>query len=383
MAIDLADGLALSVVVPVRDGAEFLPHCLSALRASDLPPSSWELIVVDDGSRDGSADIAARYADQVVRLPPPAGGPPSARNRGAEVARAPVIVFVDADVCVHRDALRRIRDILAEQQDLSAVFGAYDLSPTAPSLVSQYRNLLHSYVHRRDAGEAVTFWTGLGAVRRDVLTRCGGFDERERLDDVELGYRIAVLGHRIMLNPDIQGTHLKRWTLASVITTDVADRGVPWVRLLIQGRRPPGRATLNVRGLEQLLTALTGIAIVAMGIGLANGDHRWLFGSGLAAAAIIGTDWRLLRWLASLRGWLFAVSAIPLRLLYFALNLVAVVLALLPVSWSRRESRQASVHPDGWVTKAVPRGVEPQSPIADGLDQTGPLVAGPERTQAV
>ena len=105
-----------------------------------------------------------------------------------------MIVFVDADVCVHRDALRRIRDLLCEDPDVSAVFGAYDLSPAAPSLVSQYRNLLHSYVHRRDAGEAVTFWTGLGAVRRDVLKHCGGFDERERLDDVEYGYRLSALG---------------------------------------------------------------------------------------------------------------------------------------------------------------------------------------------
>jgi hypothetical protein len=358
MAIDPADGFALSVVVPVRDGAEFLPHSLAALRASDLPPDSWELIVVDDGSRDGSAEIAARYADRVVRLPAPASGPPAARNRGTEVAQAPVIVFVDADVCVHRDALRGIRDILAEQQDVSAVFGAYDLSPAAPSLVSQYRNLLHSYVHRRDAGEAVTFWTGLGAIRRQVLEGCGGFDQRERLDDVELGYRISARGHRILLNPDIQGTHLKRWTLSSVVTTDVVDRGVPWVRLLLQGRCPTGRATLNVRGVEQLLTALTGIAVVALVLGLAKGHEGWLIGSGLAASSVIAADWRFVRWLAARRGWLFAVSAVPLRLLYFALNVVAVGLALVPVSWRRRESRQTSVPPGGWVARPVPRGPE-------------------------
>jgi len=169
MAIDRVDEPALSVVVPVRDGVGFLNRCLSALGASDLPPGSWELIVVDDGSGDRSSEVAARYADRVVRLPAPGAGRSAARNRGAELARAPVIVFVDADVAVHPDALRRIRDVMAQRQDVSAVFGAYDLMPAAPGLVSQYRNLLHSYVHRRDAGEAVTFWTGLGAIRRDVL----------------------------------------------------------------------------------------------------------------------------------------------------------------------------------------------------------------------
>ncbi len=357
MAIGSAERLALSVVVPVRDGAEFLPQSLAALRASDLPADSWELIVVDDGSQDGSADIAASYADRIVRLSSPSG-PPSARNRGTEVARASVIVFVDADVCVHRDALRRIRDILAEEQDVSGVFGSYDVTPAAPGLVSQYRNLLHSYVHRRDAGEAVTFWTGLGAIRRHVLEGCGGFDQGERLDDVELGYRISVLGHRIVLNPDIQGTHLKRWTLGSVVTTDLVDRGVPWVRLLLQGRRPPGRGTLNVRGTEQLLTALTGLAVLALVIGMARGDARWLFGSALAASGVVAGDWRFLRWLAARRGWRFALSTIPLRLLYFALNLVAVGLALAPVSWRRRESSQASAVPGGWAARPVPRGPE-------------------------
>jgi hypothetical protein len=165
-----------------------------------------------------------------------------------------------------------------------------------------------------------------------------------------------------VLNPDIQGTHLKRWTLSSVITTDVLHRGVPWVRLLLRGRRLPGRATLNVRGLEQLLTALTGIAIVALVIGLAKGHEGWLFGFGLAATGVIAADWRFVRWLAARRGWWFAVSAIPLRLLYFALNGLAVGLALVPVSWRRGESRQMRVPPGEWVGKPVLRDQEPQSP---------------------
>ncbi len=332
---DLTDGPALSVVMPVRDGAEFLRRSLPALGASDLPNRSWELIVVDDGSSDGSASIAARYADRVVRLPAPGQGPPAARNRGVEVARAPVIVFVDADVVVHPDALRKIGDRLRERRELSAVFGAYDLAPTAPGLVSQYRNLLHSYVHRREAGDAVTFWTGLGAVRREVLERCGGFDERERLDDVELGYRMAELGYRIQVSPDIQGTHLKRWTLASLVATDVLDRGIPWVRLLIRGRQPRVRGTLSVRALDQLLTTLAGMAGMALAIGLVKGGRGWLIGAGLALVAMIVADWRFLRWLSSRRGGFFALGVIPLRLLYFVLNVVSVGLALLPLDWRR------------------------------------------------
>src|SRR6185437_9216087 len=60
--------LALSVVVPVRNGAVTLPNALRAILASDLPRERFELIVVDDGSTDGSAGIAGRHADTVVRL---------------------------------------------------------------------------------------------------------------------------------------------------------------------------------------------------------------------------------------------------------------------------------------------------------------------------
>src|SRR5437867_660647 len=99
---------ALSVIVPVRDGEHFLTASLAALRASDLPASQWELIVVDDSSRDRSAELAARYADRLVRLIGGSRGPAFARNRGADVARGDALVFVDADVCVHPDALRRV-----------------------------------------------------------------------------------------------------------------------------------------------------------------------------------------------------------------------------------------------------------------------------------
>jgi cellulose synthase/poly-beta-1,6-N-acetylglucosamine synthase-like glycosyltransferase len=381
MATLHADELALSVVVPVRDAADCLNRALAALRGSDLPPGSWELIVVDDGSGDGSPDIAARYADRVVRVAAPGAGRSAARNRGAEVARAPVIVFVDADVCVRHDALRRIRDLLAAREDVSAVFGAYDLDPPAPGLVSQYRNLLHSYVHRRDAGEAVTFWTGLGAIRRDVFQRCGALDEQERLEDVELGYRIARLGHRILLDPAIQASHLKRWTLGSVIRTDVVDRGVPWVRLLLQGRRPRGRPTLNLRRLEQLLTGMTGVAIVALAVGLVLREPRWLLGSGVIVAGIVGADWRLLVWLASRRGWLFALRAIPLRLLYFVLNVVSVGLALTPL-WARRLSRPAHHIPAVSLAQPAERGVPVELPTAGDLVVEEPLVAYPEPTRS-
>jgi GT2 family glycosyltransferase len=326
------DSPALSVIVPVLDGERVLPASLAALRASDLPPTQWELIVVDDCSRDRSAELAGHCADQVIRLTDGPRGPATARNRGAEVARGRILAFVDADVCVHRDTLRRFLDTFERDPAVSAVFGAYDLTPIAPGLISQYRNLLHRYVHERDAGAAVTFWAGCGAVRADVFAGCSGFDEtvcaEPSVEDIQLGYRMSAMGHRIVLDPEIQGTHLKSWSLRSMIVTDVVGRGIPWVRLLLSGNVRP-TATLNLRPSEQVCTLLVVIAGLACALWWASAASIWLMLAAGALGAILVLNAPLLRWFAQQRGWRFAARTVPLRVLYYALNSVSVVLGVL------------------------------------------------------
>jgi cellulose synthase/poly-beta-1,6-N-acetylglucosamine synthase-like glycosyltransferase len=329
----------LSVIIPVYNGAHFLVSSITALRASDLPSDCWELIVVDDSSQDGSGGIAARYADRVLRLDDGPHGPAFARNRGAAVARGDALVFVDADVCIHPDALGLIATAFDRDPALSAVFGAYDLDPTAGGLVSQYRNLLHRYVHQRDAGNAVTFWAGCGAVRAAAFVGCGGFNERDyvkaSVEDIELGYRLSALGHRIVLRPEIQARHMKRWTLGNMIVTDVRRRGIPWVRLLMSQKVRPA-ATLNLRASEQVCTILTVVGCFALGVWLWSGGSTWLVVVGAAIAAILAINAPLLAWFAGHRGWWFAFRAMPLRLLYYALNVVSVSLAMLPMGLNKQ-----------------------------------------------
>jgi hypothetical protein len=326
----------LSVIVPVSNGEEYLARCLAALQASHLDRSLWELIVVDAASTDRSAALAAQVADDVIRLPVPARAS-VARNRGAQRARGEILVFVDADVCVHPDALGLMVECLSQAPAVSAVFGAYDVTPAAPGFVSQYRNLLHHYVHRRDAGPAVTFWTGLGAVRRKAFALVGCFDDRQTmLEDVELGYRLSDRGYRIELRPDIQGTHLKRWTLARMMVADVRDRGVPWVRLLLRGpgkRRP---ATLNVRLGEKAMTGLMASALLLTPVWIVSGVSDWEYIAGAALALLLAGNMPFTVWLARERGWLFALGSVPLRLLYYVLNVVSLGVGVLSLAWPAR-----------------------------------------------
>ena len=319
----------MSVIVPVYQGARVLPRCLSALRASEMPPGSWELIVVDDASTDATALIAAEFADAVVRLPDRPRGPAYARNRGVEVARGEVIVFVDADVCVHTDTLRRFTSIFTHDPDVSAAFGAYDTQPEAPQFVSQYRNLLHHFVHAQSAGEAETFWGGCGAIRRQVFLDAGRYDEwsypRPQIEDVELGHRVRALGHRIVLRPEIQCTHLKRWTLRGVVTGDFRDRGVPWTRMLIQRGVATKSRTLNLRTVEKLNTVLVWLSFVLL---LASAIIRSWAPVPWAAASFVTVlvlNRGLYGFFVRTRGFWFACAVLPLHTLYYLNNGFAVL----------------------------------------------------------
>jgi GT2 family glycosyltransferase len=232
---------SLSVVVPATDRPASLGRCLAAINAAT--DGADELIVVD-----GPSELSAALA----------------RNTGAARATSDVIVFVDADVEIHDDALTLIRQAFDTAPDLAAVFGSYDQVPAAAGTVSVFRNLLHHHVHHTGAGRAETFWTGLGAVRRSAFEHVGGFDAERyphpSVEDIELGHRLHRLGGRIELDPRIQGTHLKHWTLRSMVFTDFARRGVPWVALHVAERRLSG--TLNL-GWRHRLSALAAVVAVA------------------------------------------------------------------------------------------------------------------------
>ena len=163
----------LTVIMPVFRGTSVLPKSIGALVRSDLPRDEWELVIVDDASPDETPVMAARHADVLVRLAGKPRGPAYARNRGFEVSRGSVIVFVDADVVVHKDTLRKFAEYFRANPDVASVFGSYDANPEG-GVVAQFRNLMHHYVHHCNAGEAETFWAGCGASRADAFGESTG-----------------------------------------------------------------------------------------------------------------------------------------------------------------------------------------------------------------
>jgi glycosyltransferase involved in cell wall biosynthesis len=317
--------LRLSVIVPAHNGGAALTECLDALQGSVGP--EHEVLVVDDASTDDTAGRAEAHGLRVIRLARNRG-PAAARNEGARHARGDVLFFVDADVVLARDAIGRVTRTLADAS-VSATFGSYDAHPRAPGFVSQYRNLLHHFVHQTGNPEASTFWAGCGAVRRTAFAEAGGFDELRygvpSIEDIDLGCRLRSAGHRIVLDKQLLGTHLKRWTLRSMVCTDLWRRAIPWSRLIFERSEFPG--DLNLKIAQRVSVALTGLATVFLV--LAPWRPGLIAAAAAAIAGVVALNHGFFRFLARARGPAFAAACVPLQLLHYLCSGLGLVLARL------------------------------------------------------
>ena len=310
----MSSELGVSIIVPVYNNPGDLRLCLDALRTAITPDS--EIIVVDDGSTDDTAAVAVSMGVQIVALAENSG-PAAARNQGARRARGAILFFVDADIVIAPGAVERVQRFFADHPEQAAVFGSYDARPGCRTAVSRYRNLLHHFVHQHGNAAASTFWAGCGAIRRAVFDEVGGFDAtrfpRASIEDIELGYRLRAAGQRIRLDPGLQGTHLKRWTLGSIVRTDIARRALPWSRLILERRHAPD--DLNLTTEQRVSVALVALAVASAPLGVLQLELL-----GLPAAALLGVAVLNRSFYAFFRrhgGNRFAALCVVLHLLYY------------------------------------------------------------------
>lgn len=260
--------IRISIIIPVYNAASTLAVCLAGVKSSHY--SCYELLVVNDSSTDQSVEIARSASAMVIDTLNGPVGPAAARNLGAVNARGDILFFVDADVLISSGTLASVAEAFELRPEYDALFGSYDDEPGDASFLSQYKNLTHAYIHQQAQVEGSTFWSGCGAVRRDVFLRHGGFDvaryPRPSIEDIELGRRMKLSGSRIWVDKTIKVKHLKRWTFKGLLKTDIFDRGVPWTRLILSERKIPDDLNLN-RG-QRISALLTTLLLFWVGINI-------------------------------------------------------------------------------------------------------------------
>lgn len=303
----------LSVIIPVHYGGNRFRKCLHSLAASN--PAPYEVIVVSDGDSDGSWRVAEQFGAQVMRIPTPEG-PARARNLGAHTAKGDILFFFDADVAIPRDAVGRVAAAFQDDPNLVALFGSYDDAPFERNFLSQYKNMLHHYVHQTAKADASTFWSGCGAIRRELFLAMGGFEEnfrRPSIEDIELGYRLRKAGHRVRLLKELQVKHLKRWEILSLLKADFKYRALPWTDLILKEGRFINDLNTTLSSRVSVICAflLSATLLGACWI-------SWLLI--LALACVVGLlliNQDLYRFFCKKRGFCFAVKTIPWHWAYF------------------------------------------------------------------
>lgn len=328
---DESEPLLLSIVIPAFQAADDLKRCLPRLiRHIHVP---CEILVIDDGSTDRTAEIPELFGVRCIRMPR-RGGPASARNLGAREANGEWILFVDADVLLHPESVRKAFTHIRQDPSIIALFGSYDDRPEAPSLVSQFRNLLHHHVHQSgsfvcDRRTASTFWTGCGLIRRDVFLNFGGFDhatyERPAIEDIELGYRLNEAGYRIVLARDVLCTHLKPWTLKTMVRTDFFQRGLPWSLLML--RRNDRTEDLNVDRRQKLAAISAGSSLAAFGT-IPFEPAFAAFMLACSALTVVSINRSFLGLLRRTGGIRLSMAGVPLLFVYYYVCLTSYATAL-------------------------------------------------------
>ena len=190
MTLARLEELRFSVIVPAHNAADTLADCLRAIFISSAHLD--EVIVFNDGSTDDTLKIAQGFPVQVLTNRGLPVGPALGRNRCAAIAKSKILVFVDADVIVHRGAIETLVSTIVEDLTVAAAFGSYDDQPRSRRIAALYANLRHYYVHQNGQTNALTFWAGLGAIRQSAFQDVGRFDSRigcSSIEDIELGVR--------------------------------------------------------------------------------------------------------------------------------------------------------------------------------------------------
>jgi cellulose synthase/poly-beta-1,6-N-acetylglucosamine synthase-like glycosyltransferase len=253
---------SVSVIVPVRDGESTIADCLDAILTTDYPPDRREVLVVDNGSGDGTADLIR--SRPVRYLHEPRRGVSNARNRGIAESRGEILAFVDADCLVEPQWLAELVRPL-EDPEVGAVAG--DLQHVAPTTPAerQAARLLGNWQRFAFSSNPAYPITANAAYRRDVIERIGGFDPHmTRAQDVELGLRFQERsGRRLAYAERATARHRNRTTQVGFFRQQLGwayGAGLVGAKFEAMGGEPvkPPRAreiARTVRGLDIVLIA--------------------------------------------------------------------------------------------------------------------------------
>jgi glycosyltransferase involved in cell wall biosynthesis len=202
-----SSSLSASVIIPVYNAQDLIPNLLEALAAQSRP--AHEILLVDDGSKDGTVEVAREWGDRRTDVPlrilqQENSGPAAARNFGAREATGDLLFFIDGDCIPETDWLEKMMEPFGDER-LVGVQGAYRCKQT--EIVARFCQLeIEDRYLRMNREETIDFiGTYAAGYRREVFLENGLFDDRYPMasgEDADFSFRLAGKGLRMVFQPE-------------------------------------------------------------------------------------------------------------------------------------------------------------------------------------
>ena len=297
----------ISVVVTTHNSSGMVERCLDAVKRSSYP--CYELIVVDDGSSDSTADMARRFTDMVIALERPAGVN-LARAAGYDKSSGDIIVSIDSDVLIAPDTLNRVVAFFKEHPDADALTGVISQKHPNENFASQYKNLYMHYIFRHLPPRVTFLYGSIYAISKEDA---GYYASDIKLcGDTLFGQQLASRGKRIFLAKEIEVEHLKYYSLLSLLQNDF-DVPFHWANIFLRcnGLKQIGRGGTGFAhaSRKQLISIIIIAGMALFGIVRLAGFPAGYFIAGLSFIWFV-LNARFFLFLQEKRGWIFMAKAV-------------------------------------------------------------------------
>jgi len=212
--------MEISVIIPTYNRFSQLKRCLASLATQDYPADRFEIIVIDDGSRDraGQTKDVCRKAKHVKYITARNKGRSAARNLGIKNAAGDIIAFIDDDCVVARDWISQIASLYKTYPDIQIIQGRINSVPTLNPIRKiqeiGFRMLRENCVTNKNA---FFFGSNNASIRKaNIFSHDLFFDEDlETRDDIDLYYRIKKAGLDIIYSDEVAVIHLCQCSLSA------------------------------------------------------------------------------------------------------------------------------------------------------------------------
>ncbi len=202
----------ISVIIPNYQGGATIARCLEAVFASRY--QNFEVIVVDDCSRDDSVEVIKKFPCKLIRLASHAGAA-RARNIGATHSSGDMIFFTDADCLLQENTLALVNQAMSSADPNTVIGGSYTSFPFDNNFFSLFQSVFVNYSETREVDHPDYIATHAMVINAESFHKSGGFSEKflPIIEDVDFSHRLREQGYRLVINPAIQVQHIFNFSL--------------------------------------------------------------------------------------------------------------------------------------------------------------------------